>query len=239
MTLPDRPGRTVPPSIAASLGDPRLERVREERPTPRRATADEVPAPPAGVVHRWTVTADAPPAAWAALQVDVRALIAVAAKRGIVLAGPEGAGSPQLTADRIALAVKVGAKGFSSPFVFTRTAGPGQAVTTLGAMYDGLVLAALARAGRHLGALLTVSTDAGPEAAAIGARLVDLVFGDADRSLQGVDPLSPRAQVEQVVGGYLDAIDNPDDPRDVTELLGSLAEALQAEHDGRVSAEAG
>lgn len=203
-------------------------------------TAD-APAPPAGVLHSWTLSGDAPPAAWAALLVDMRAILAAATQRGITLAGPAGVGAPVLDNTRIALSVKAGAKGFSSPFVMTRVAGPGEASTTLGDNYDALVLTALARARRHLGALLTMTTQASPAAVAIAGRLEVLLYGADDRRIAGVAEVPPRAEVEAMVAAHLDAVaavaptDGLDSPT-VVDVLDALIEALVVDRDARVQA---
>lgn len=220
---------------------------RSKRPTPagdataRAARADVVPAEPAApvgedvVVHRWEVTGEVPPAAWAALLVDMRVVLGAAKQRGIVLAGPATTGAPVLDSERIALTVKFGPRPWSAPFVMSRATGPGEVRSPLGDAYDSLVLAALARAGRHLGALLTSSTEASPKATAMAGRLVDTLFGSADRAVAGTPDLPPRAQVEHIVAGILDATDAAADPAlplGVLEHLDRLLAGLQAHRDG-------
>lgn len=198
----------------------------------------EAPAGPAVVLHSWSLSDAAPPAAWAALLVDMRAILAAATQRGITLAGPTGTGAPVLDTTRIALSVKVGAKAFSSPFVMTRVAGPGEARTTLGDSYDALVLTALARARRHLGALLAMTTQASPKAVAIAGRLEVLLYGADDRRIAGVAEVPPRAEVEAIVAAHLDSIDAVagSDDRDVVDVLDALVAALRVDRDARVEA---
>lgn len=239
---PTRSKRTTPAPDDGPRPHLRLDGPYTPEEVLARAAGREAPAgdtaPPEGTVHRWSLSADVPPAAWASLLVDLRVLLALAAQRRIVLAGPTGTGAPVLDADRIALAVKVGAKSFSSPFVFTRTAGDGEAITTLGDAYDALVLAALTRAGQHAGALLTVSTEASPKAVAASGRLIDVLFGEADRAVTGRDPLAPRAQVEQLVGSLLDTIEDQPQPTGdpVDAILARLIDDLATARAGRSDA---
>jgi hypothetical protein len=188
--------------------------------------------------HTWTLAAAAPPSAWAALVADAKALIAVARARGITVAGPAGTGQPVLDGERIALAVRTaGGLPFSAPFVFSRTLPGGQLDTVDSGLYDSMVLTALQRAARYFGAVLSTTTEADPRTTAQAYRLTDLVFGADDRRIAGGDEPTPRVRIEQIVASHLDDLDNPDDPRDVTTLLGELVQELAAEHAGRVAAE--
>jgi len=189
--------------------------------------------------HSWTLTAAAPPSAWAALVADAKALIAVARARGITVAGPIGSGQPVLDSERIALTVRTPGKPFSAPFVFSRTLPGGELDTVDSGLFDSIVLSALSRAGRHFGALLTVSSAAPMQTVAQATRLADLVFGADDRRIAGTPEPGARRQVEDLVASLLDVIE--DEPAGegpaVVDWLTSLIDRLTAERDGRAAAE--
>lgn len=189
--------------------------------------------------HAWTLTTAVPPAAWAALRVDARTLVAVARSRGITVAGPDGTGEPILDSERIALAVRSeDTAPFSAPFVFSRTLLSGELNTVDAVRYDAIVLAALGRAARHFGAVLTVTTDADQRTAAHASRLAELVFGKDDRRIAGVAEPDPRGEVEQLTAGFLDELDGATlPPTTVIGYLNGLIPLLTAERDGRVAAE--
>lgn len=152
----------------------------------------------------WTTTSDVPPSAWAALVSDIRTLLGLLGAGGAKVTDPSGSTAPVLGAERIAFTVTLPERG-PLTVQFTRAAGDGQ-VETSSPLTDGLVLAALQRAGRHWGQLLTSTSDAGTEARAICSTVVEGLFGAGDRNVVGGAALSVPAQVQQAVAEAQDVV---------------------------------
>lgn len=150
----------------------------------------------------WTTAATVPPAPWAAMCADMRVLLAVSAAGGARVTNPAGNGPPVIGEDVIGFAVTAPQ---SQPLVveFTRAAGQGQAVTAA-PHTTGLVVAALDRARRHWGQLLTVTTDADVTAQAVATALGEALFGDTDRAVTGVADTPPAVQAARVADAARD-----------------------------------
>lgn len=155
------------------------------------------------VTTTYTTSGDVPPAAWAALLADMRRLLQILAADGTAVTGPDGAAEAELDDDTIAFT----ATAPSLPPLtvrFQRAAGSGETSTSHPAT-TGLTLAAMTRAARHWGQLLAWSSDADITARALGDTLVEALFGEDDRAVAGVAPMSVPSQVGQMTAAALAA----------------------------------
>jgi hypothetical protein len=177
----------------------------------------------------WTTSADVPPGPWAAMAADMRRLLAVtAAQPGTTVTGPGGAGQPLLDEDVIAF--QVTAKGAEPLTIeFHRAAGDGQAVTSAPGT-DALVYAAVSRAARWWGPLLTVDSDADTRATAAAAHLARRLFGDEDGAVTGAPQLSTPSLVDLAIARARGGVDL--DGRDLASALTAVISGLIAERDG-------
>jgi hypothetical protein len=176
----------------------------------------------------------------------MRALLAVTAAGGATITGPDGTGAPVLSEARLAFTVTTPGGG---PLVvdFTRAAGAGQ-VTTGHMLTTGLVVATMARARRHFGALLSVTgsysdaeraTGAQVQAGAVADRLIEVLFDDGDRSLVGTfGPASAQHQMEEVVARTVHDVNAGLPTAGLLTRLEALIAALTAERVGRLAADA-
>lgn len=178
----------------------------------------------------WSTTADIPLNAWTPLVADMRALLDVAATGGATVTNPTGAGAATLTDDTIAFTVQAAPPAPPLTVQFTRTAGDGE-VTTSAATTGGLVVAALTRAARYWGPLLTWSTEADTKAHAVARELVEGLFGEGDRAT-GAPPLMPAAsRAFAVAARALEAVAG-DGAKDLPAYLTAAVAELTAERDG-------
>lgn len=179
----------------------------------------------------WTTSADIPPNAWAALVADVTRLLGVVAAGGSTVTNTTGSTGPELGAERIAFAVTAPQ---SQPLVvtFTRAAGTGEAVTSA-PHTTGLVLAAVHRAARHWGQLLTYATDADTTARSVARAIGEALFGAEDRALAGDPGMSPASQMWEIVTAAHGRVVTGTPPGTLAPtLLGALIGELSAELDG-------
>lgn len=189
--------------------------------------------------HSWTTAADVPTPAWSALAHDMRTLLdAWAAAGRAAVTGPDGTGAPVLDDASIAFRVALPAPAAALAVTFVRAAGTGTC-TTNGSVTDGLVVAALTRAARHWGALLTWTSDAGSKARAVAAGLVEQLYGADDRAVTGAPALSLPSTAGQVVARAQAAADTADPaPAGLAAHLSVVIAQLTAERDGYATAEA-
>lgn len=188
--------------------------------------------------HTWVTTATVPTAPWAAMCADMATLLAIAAASpGAAVTHPSGEGPPQLDAAGIAFTVTTPGGG-PLTVTFTRQAGTGECVTN-SPLTDGLVVATLARARRHFGALLTTDTDAGTAAKAAARRIAAELFDAGDRALVGQvgEPAAQAARlVADVVAQALRTVTERDPAAAVPARLQAVIDELSAERDGWVAA---
>lgn len=184
----------------------------------------------------WTTAADIPPGPWAAMGADIRRLLAVSAAGGATVTGPNGIGSPLLNEDVIAFVVTA-PQSQPMAVTFQRAAGTGT-VTTNAPHTDGLVLAAMNRAARHWGSLVTIETDAGTTSRAVAGHLVEGLFGDEDRAVAANARPGVPSRVAQIVArAHNEVGTRVGAPLDLLGYLNALIAQLNAERDGIAVAE--
>jgi len=152
----------------------------------------------------WATTGDVPAGPWATLSSDLRTLLGVMAAGGATLTNPAGTGGPSFTAEAIGFTVTLPDRG-PLTVEFRRKAGEGT-VETSSPMTDGLVLAAVQRAQRAWGLLVSVTSDAGTEARAIAATVTEALYGAGDRAVAGGAALDVRGKVDQAIAEVLDTV---------------------------------
>lgn len=152
----------------------------------------------------WATTGDVPAGPWAALSSDLRTLLAVMTAGGAKVTNVAGTAAPTFTAETIGFTVTVNDRG-PLTVEFKRKANTGT-VETSSPMTDGLVLAAVARAAKAWGQLLTFTSDAGTEARAICSTVVEALYGDADRAVAGGAPLPVPNSVARAIGEAQDSV---------------------------------
>lgn len=187
--------------------------------------------------HEWTTSADVPPARWAAMGADMRALLAVVAAGGATVAGPDGTGAPVIDAERLAFTVVAPGSG-PVTVDFHRAAGTGE-VRTTAATTGGMVIAALERARQNFAALFTYTSDADTATRGAAARIAADLYAPADRAVAGMAAPSPAAAVRDVVAHTLAEVTAPDGPagdKDLETLLATVIAELSAYRAGWVAA---
>jgi len=152
----------------------------------------------------WATTGDVPAGPWATLSSDLRTLLGVMAAGGATLTNPAATGGPSFTAEAIGFTVTLPERG-PLTVEFRRKAGEGT-VETSSPMTDSLVLAAVQRAQRAWGLLVSVTSDAGTEARAIAATVTEALYGAGDRAVAGGAALDVRGKVGQAIAEVLDTV---------------------------------